>query len=405
MPTLAAMLRPALVLAGSLLIGCAGMARVSAESLSVARDALPTQLVPGNSVTVLRNGEVFDALEAELVRAQTSIHIILFIWRPGEPSDRITRALVERAKAGVRCRVIVDPFWSVGFEEQIQPELEAAGCEVHVFKPLQEVRVPAELVERQHRKLIVIDGKVGVTGGFGLWRSWLGDGVGDDEWRDAAVLFRGPVVGQAQGVFARDWRELTGRGLEEESFPPLEFVGTTKAMFVGSDAATKDLSNAQRVHHWLIHEAKERVWISNSYFVPSEALSGLLKEKAGEGVDVTVIAPGDRHDMPIVLAAQRSTYKPLREGGVRIWEYQASMMHSKTVVVDQRYSVIGSINLDPMSLRQARECALVVDDPAIAAELAADFELDRARSIPIRNPPARTRQAIAWLVMWLLGSI
>lgn len=364
-------------------------------------------MVPGNSVRVVRNGDVFDVLEEEISRATRSVHLVLFIWRPGAPSDRITEALVERARSGVKCRVMIDPFWSVDFQSRVQPQLEAAGCAVHVYKPLREVTGLGELVQRQHRKLVVVDGKVAITGGFGIWKSWLGNGAAEDEWRDMAVVFRGPVVGQAQHVFAADWRELTGEPLEPESYPELPFEGTTRAMFIGS-ATPEDRdapSNAQRLHAWLIGEARERVWISNSYFVPSEALRDLLLERAAAKVDVQVVVPGDQHDMPIVQAAQRSLYARLTEGGVRLWEYQPSMMHSKTMVVDGRYAVIGSINLDPMSLRQSRECALLVDDPQIAAELAGDFTIDQARSMEIREMSNEPSLGVMWLVMWFLGNL
>lgn len=393
-----------LVLVGS--SGCVRALRPPVLDASTARAKSEVQMVEGNAVDLLRNGEVFGALEQEISRARSSVHIVLFIWRPGEPSDRVTAALVERARQGVRCRVIVDPMFSKGFDTQVKPVLEAAGCQVHIFKPLAEVRKPVDYMQREHRKLVVIDGRVGFTGGFGMWKSWLGNGSKDGEWRDVAVRFRGPVVAQAQKVFERDWQELTGNALDPESYPPLVAEGHSRALFVGSEAPGADgVSEAERVHDWLIGEARQRLWISNSYFVPSDAMSHALVDRASNGVDVRVVAPGDKHDMKFVQAAQRSTYEALVRGRVGIYEYGPTMMHSKSVVVDDRYAMVSSINLDPMSMRQARECGLVVEDPEIAKALASDFLWDQARSRPMYAPTMTPWQALARVLMWTAGGI
>lgn len=410
-PTLHPMFRRVLVVCLVLVgaigsIGCTGALRPPVVDASSARAKFEVEMVEGNAVDILRNGEVFDALEQEIARAQSSVHIILFIWRPGEPSDRITAALIERARHGVRCRVVVDPMFSRGFDTQVKPRLEAAGCQVHIFKPLAEVRTPVEFMQREHRKLVVIDGRVGFTGGFGIWRSWLGNGSRKDEWRDVAVRFRGPVVAQAQKVFERDWQELTGNALDPDSYPPLAAEGHSRALFVGSESpGAHGVSDAQRLYYWLIGEARHRIWISNSYFVPSDAMSRALVDRAANGVDVRVVAPGDKHDMPFVRAAQRSTYEVLVRGGVGVWEFEPTMMHSKSLVVDGRYAMVSSINLDPMSMREARECGLVVDDPEVAQALASDFLWDQARSRPMYAPSSPPWQSLARLLMWMAGSV
>jgi cardiolipin synthase A/B len=367
--------------------------------------SLPTELVEGNQVEVINNGAVFDALVSQMEEARSSIHLIVFIWRPSDPSDRIVRVLVDKARQGVACRIIVDPFWSKGFDTVVKPELEAAGCEVKVFRPLVNARSAEDLVQRQHRKLLVVDGRAAITGGFGIWRSWEGNAIGKDNWRDVAVSFRGPVVAQAQQVFEYDWVELTGKSLPDSAFPPLSAVGPSRAMFVGSQASGSAPSNAQKMLQWLIGTAHERVWIANSYFVPSDQLSRMLLEKVEQGLDVRVLGPGSKHDMPIVLAAQRGTYKTLEKGGVALWEYQPAMMHSKVMVVDHHLSMVGSVNLDPMSLRQSRECALVVDDEKVAAQLASDFEWDLTLSHRIRNPAYEPHLGLARILLWFLGTI
>jgi cardiolipin synthase len=388
------------------LCGCAGVWNPPQSATPLeAREELGGPMVPGNDVEVVNNGEVFDVLERDIAQAKSSIHIIVFIWRPSEPSDRLTQAIVERARRGVECRIIVDPFWSPGFDTQIKPVLEKAGCQVHIYKPLPDADSAQDLVQRQHRKVVVIDGEVALTGGFGIWKSWMGNGIGHDEWRDVAVRFRGPVVAQAQKVFEEDWSELTGHRLPSASFPPLEPVGNARALFIGSRAQGREPSNAQRMLDWLLGSANDRIWIANSYFVPSNRLSLLLQKRQQEGVDVRILAPGDTHDMPIVKVAQRSSYRPLEQEGVRIWEYQAAMMHSKVMIVDRQISWVGSVNLDPMSLRQARECAIIVDDEAFTQKLAEDFLVDLHYSKPIVDPQLKPYWGMARWVLWFLGTL
>jgi len=400
------MARVVALFAALLLAGCAGILNPPQSATpQAARQGLGSRMVEGNEVEVINNGRVFDVLEQDIRAAQKSVHIIVFIWRPSEPSDRLVKALVERGQHGVECRIIVDPFWSPGVDTDVKPVLERAGCEVHIFKPLPEAESAHDLVQRQHRKVVVIDGKLAMTGGFGVWRSWMGNGIGEDEWRDVAVRFRGPVVAQAQQVFEHDWTELTGKSLPESAYPKLEPVGHARAMFIGSQAPDSGPSNAQRMLDWLIGAAKERVWIANSYFVPSNRLSLLLQRRVHEGVDVRVLAPGDTHDMPIVRAAQRDAYGPLEAQGVRIWEYQVAMMHSKVMIVDQRVSWVGSVNLDPMSLRQARECAIIVEDEAFTHQLAQDFLVDLNYSRRIIDPENKPFRGFARWVLWFLGSL
>jgi len=337
--------------------------------------SLGVRMASGHDVAWLDNGAVFDSIVEDVGRAKTSVHVLLYIWEKGAASVRVTEALTERAKAGVKCRILVDAFGSPDFPETVQPPLVAAGCEVRTFRPLPGI----DKLARNHRKVVVIDGKVAITGGFGIRDNWLGDGVHDDGWRDANVRFLGPAVSEAQQAFAENWQEAGGELLPLEDFPIAEASGKATAAFITSTASPV-LTRAERLTQLMIAAATKRIWISNAYFVPSRAILQLLGRKASEGVDVRVLAPGKKSDSKTSFGAQHVEYGDLMKRGVRIWEYAPSMMHSKTMLVDEELVLVGSINLEPLSLNKLEEVALVVEDRAFADKLAASFADDCAQS-------------------------
>ncbi|MDZ4697271.1 MAG: phospholipase D-like domain-containing protein [Deltaproteobacteria bacterium] len=337
--------------------------------------SLGTRMLPGHTVTWLNNGQVFDAVEQSVRAAKTSIHMLLYIWEEGAASNRITDAVIGRAKEGVECRILVDAFGSSAFGKTVQPQLTAAGCDVRIFRPL----AGGAKLSRNHRKIVVVDGVTAVTGGFGIRDSWLGDGVNNDGWRDANVLFSGPAVTEAQQAFAENWQEAGGALLPEGAFPPLANSGGAEACFVASTNSTT-VTRAERLTQLLIAAAKRRLWISNAYVVPSSAILQMLKQKASEGVDVRLLAPGKKSDSKTSFGLQHTQYGSLLKHGVRIWEYQPSMLHSKTMLVDERIVVVGSINLDPLSLNKLEEGALVVSDEIFAGQLARAFQTDCTHS-------------------------
>ncbi len=349
------------------------------------------ELEPGHQVELVDNGRVFTAIEEEIRAARSSIHILSYIWRPGDVSDRLIRALRER-QPGVACRVLVDPLGSINFEA-VSTKLVALGCETRVFRPIQGAISSLDMkrmLARMHRKLVVRDGEVGITGGFGIWKSWDGDARNAEEWRDTNVRVWGPAVRGIQQAFAENWQEAGGDFLPPECFPALAPVGEARAGFVGSTGEAY-LSDGRRMMMVAIAAAKHRLWIANSYFIPSDDISDMLILKAKQGVDVRVLTPGRHHDVSPVHAGQRASYARLLEGGVRIWEYELSMMHAKTMLVDDRLSVIGSTNLDPIALNEVEEGSLVVEDAALAAALAESFERDLVHSREIHASGWRRR--------------
>ena len=208
---------------------------------------------------------------------------------------------------------------------------------------------------------------------------WDGDGLSPEAWRDTAVRAEGPVAAEMQRAFEQSWREAGGAPLPKSDYPALLPAGPSAAAFVAS-SPRRDGSAAERMTHLVVASAQRQLWIANSYFIPDETLRALLVRKRAEGVDVRVLAPGPVHDLPPVRAAQRATYAPLLDGGVRIFEYQPSMMHAKTILVDGHVVVIGSTNIDKMSFDKLEEGSLVADAPVLARKVQHHLEADFARS-------------------------
>lgn len=337
------------------------------------------RLEPGHQVEFVYDGAIFDRLAQEFSRAQSSINLVLFIWRPSLPSSRLVPVLTERVRAGVACRILVDEVGSTDFAEAVGPSLKNAGCEVRLARPLKVGR----LNHRNHRKIVVIDGALGITGGFGIDDEWMGGGRAKNEWRDSNIVVRGPAVNEMQQAFAENWQEAGGTLLPAADFPRLEASGPTRAGFVTS-TPSPILTKADRTIQLLVSAATKRLWIANPYFTPSPGLQQLLIEKARQGVDVRVMAAGDETDFKQVLREQRASYPELLAGGVLIWEYQPTLNHSKTIVVDDQLAIIGSINLDRLSLTAMDEGALVMADPHVVAEIARAWEEDARFSRQIR---------------------
>lgn len=335
---------------------------------------LGARLTTGHAVSLLPNGAVFDGLVAQIGSAKTSINVLMYIWEKGAASDRVAKALIARAKAGVRCRILVDDLGSPEFSDTVRPALSQAGCEVRIFRPL---AGPHKLA-RNHRKLVVVDGATAITGGFGIRDNWLGDGVHNESWRDTNISFAGPAVSEAQQAFSENWQEAGGALLPADAFPTPAPAGGIRAAFVGSSQGV--VTRAERLTQLMIATATRRLWIANAYFVPSRGILELLKAKARAGVDVRILAPYKNSDSKTAFGLQHVEYGDLLAQGVKVWEYTSSMMHAKTMVVDDNLAVVGSINLDPLSLNELEEDALVLQDRGFVDQLSESFTVDCSRS-------------------------
>ena len=341
--------------------------------------SLGLRLAPGHTVDVFENGAVFEALERDIRTAKSSLHLLFYIWEKGVASDRISSALEARARAGVKCRIVVDDLGSPDFGRDVEPVLARAGCDVRVFRP----RKMRNTLARNHRKLAIIDGALAYTGGFGIRDNWLGDGKSGDHWRDTSVRFAGPAVAEAQQAFAENWQEAGGELLPDNAFPALASTkapstqggALLSASFVSSTGSS-ELTRAERLTQLLIAAAKRRIWIENAYFVPTHAISELLCRKAKQGVDVRLLVPGKKSDSKTSFGAQHVEFGALLEHGVRVFEYQPTMLHAKTMLIDDQLALVGSINLDPLSLSHLEEAALVTVGRPVVDSLARAFSAD-----------------------------
>ena len=330
------------------------------------------RLLPGHRWEIANDAAVFDRHVEAIDGARSSVDIVIYIWHSGTPSDRVVAALARRR--GIACRVVADAVGSPDFTDKVAPALRAAGCDTRIFRPL----TGGPSLDRNHRKIIVVDGRVGFVGGFGIRKEWLGGAAtgGDAVWRDTSVRIEGPAVHDLQRAFAQNWQEAGGALLPPAEFPEAAATGGVRVAAVTSTAA--HVTDAARLTALAVGAARHRLWIWNAYFIPDAALLSLLARKGREGVDVRLLLPGDKNDVKTVTPLQRKTYPELRAAGVRVFEYAPAMMHAKVTLVDDRIAVIGSINLDAMSLRWQEESAVVIEDSAIVTALARDWEADAA---------------------------
>jgi cardiolipin synthase len=332
--------------------------------------------VDGNKVELLFNGDGFfpaflDAIEA----AEESIHIETFAWWKGDICDRLATALERKAEAGVEVRVLVDFVGSLTSDPEVFERLEEAGCRVVRYRP-PELRALGRLNQRTHRKLGVMDARVGFVMGHGFASEWEGDGRGEKSWSDTGARVEGPVVGRLQAAFARNWVEETAEVLAgERYFPDLEEAGDVTCQVVAS-MPSGGVSPASLLHKLMIATANRELLIQNPYFCPDADLVELLEAAVERGVRVRVMVPGPVTDSPAVLHAGHMWYPRLLRSGIELWEFQPSLPHQKVLVVDGQWCSLGSMNFDERSLDINAEIALGVLDDGVCEELRQAFARD-----------------------------
>jgi len=347
-------------------------------------------LVGGNRVTTLVNGDAFyPAMLAAVRSAERSISLETYIMLGGRIADAFVEALAERARAGVPVHVTLDWFGSWQLDRPRQARLRAAGVELAFY------RAPAwgnlgRIDQRTHRKILVVDGRVGFTGGMGIRDVWLGDAQGPGQWRDTAVRVEGPVVAQLQAAFVDNWVETTGALLYGDAyFPALPPCGDVVAQAFWSSPDQGNY-NARVMYHLSIAAARRSIRLANAYFVPDARMMHTLLAARARGVQVELLVAGPT-DIPLTRWAGRLRWGALLAGGVRIFRYDAAVLHAKTMVIDDVWLTVGSANVDRLSLRLLDEVQVNVHDPGVAAEHVAIFEADKLRSTEITLDAWRTR--------------
>ena len=356
-----------------------------------------THIDPGNNVRILLNGNgTYPQLWKDLASAERTITVQMYYSQPGAVADTMAKYLIDRAQHKVRVLLLLDAFGSQPLKRDWMQRLKAAGVEVVWLRPLRWYSLQ-KAAQRSHVRVVVVDGRIGYTGGFGLADYWLGDGHHEDQWRETNVRFEGPTVAALQATFAAGWAEATGELLTGDMFfPKSSFadVGNMKAGLMHSVPSTGS-TPAERFLALSIAGARKSLYISNSYFVPGESFMQLLLAAARRGVDVRVLTVSKKTDVKTTWYAGRTYYEKLLAGGVKIYEYQPTMMHAKSMVVDGVWSYVGSMNFDNRSLSFNDESLLVALDPAVGAQMNSIFmddikwsqemKLDEFRKRPLSN--------------------
>lgn len=361
-----------------------------------------THIDPGNNVQIMLNGDgTYPQLWKDLAAAQHTITMQMYYSQPGAVADTMAKYLIDRAQHKVRVLLLLDAFGSQPLKKEWIRRLKAAGVEVVWLRPLRWYTLQ-KAAQRSHVRVVVVDGTIGYTGGFGLADYWLGDGHHEDQWRESNVRFEGPTVGALQAAFAAAWAESTGELLTGDLFFPRSTfadVGDVQAGLMHSIPSTGS-TPAERFLALSIAGARKTLYITNSYFVPGENFLQLLLAAAHRGVDVRVLTVSEKTDVKTTWYAGRTYYEKLLEGGVRIYEYEPTMMHAKTMVVDGIWCSVGSMNFDNRSLSFNDESILLALDRRVGAEMNSIFMDDLKSSKEIKLDEFRKRALSGKILEW-----
>ncbi len=341
---------------------------------------LGPSLLPGNRAQALVNGDqIFPEMLKAIRGARKTITFEMYIFAEGRVGEAFTEAFEERAKAGVKIHFLYDALGSNKIDKKYLDRLEAAGVEIAAYNPLRWYTL-ARMNNRTHRKLMVVDGRIGFTGGAGIQDEWLGNAEGPSRWRDTHFRLEGPAVAQMQAAFMENWIETTGAVLHGEGyFPPLQPAGGQLAQMVISSPGGGGES-MQLLYLLSIASAGKSIQLANAYFVPDNVEVRTLAEAARRGVKVQILVPGPIIDNESVRRASRASWGELLRAGVEIYEYGPTMFHVKSLVVDGLWTTVGSTNFDSRSFSTNDEANLNVFDAAFAAEQVRIFEADLGRS-------------------------
>ena len=337
----------------------------------------------GNRVELLKNGvRIFPSMLAAIRNASKTINLEFYIYWDGDIGRQFAEALAEKARAGVKVKVILDSVGSAQMSVDLIDFLRRNGIDIEWYHPIRWYTL-SRANHRTHRKLLVVDGEIGFSGGVGIADEWLGDADSKDHWRETVIRVEGPVVTQMQSAFMDNWVKSRGELLTGlDYFPEVKARGEHLAQVIKS-SPSEGSSTAKLLYIISIVSATKSIYINNAYFVPDRDTMRALEGAVRRGVDVRVIVPGEHTDVPIVRHASRWHYEMLLRRGIRIFEYQPTMMHAKTMVVDGTWTTVGSSNFDDRSFRLNDEVNVNVYDTAIAAQMESMFFDDIAKSIEI----------------------
>ncbi len=336
-------------------------------------------IVDGNRVDILLNGdEIFPAKLAAIRSARTSITYAEYFYSDGGPAREIAESLAERCRAGVTAHVLLDGFGTLSMPREYVKLLQGAGCHLATFRPLGRWVSVGRHNKRNHRRVLVADGRVAITGGSGVSDKWTGNGRLDGHWRDTDVRIEGPAARNIQSAFFENWREATGELLGGDRYLSNgRPSGQTRAQVIKSSPAGG--YDMYTMYLLAIASARRSVYLTNPYFLPDDRMEEALLAAVARGVRVVALTPG-KIDHNVVRAASRRGFGRLLLSGIEIFEYQAALLHAKTMVVDGVWATIGSTNFDNRSFALNDELNVVLYDRAVVERLAAAFEADLAHA-------------------------
>ncbi|HKQ39270.1 MAG TPA: phospholipase D-like domain-containing protein, partial [Verrucomicrobiae bacterium] len=333
-------------------------------------------LIPGNKIELLLNGdEYFPAMLNAIRGARQTINFEAFIMSSDEVGEQFRDAFCDRARNGVEVRVLLDGIGSGwNLKNSDVSLMKKAGCKFAYYHPTHSLRADRSN-RRTHRRVLVVDGKLGFTGGAAFEKRWLGHAQDKDHWRDGQIRIEGPVVAKLTAAFQEHWIKAFDEVLTGASqFPPLSDAGEAKAQVVLSRSFS--VAPVPLVQAVAFTAAQKRIWITNSYCTPTKNQVEHLVKAVKRGVDVRLLLPGQHQDQPHTESAGRTAYGKMLEGGVKIFEYEPTMIHQKSLVVDGLFSMFGSSNLDARSSEINEELDVVVYDEAFGHQMEAVFESD-----------------------------
>lgn len=343
-------------------------------------------MTDGNAIQVLKNGvEIFPSMLSAIRAAKKTINVEFYIYWDGEIGRTFAEALAERARAGVNVNVVLDAVGSASMSHDLTDFLQRNGVWVEWYHPLRWYTL-SRVNHRTHRKLLIVDGEIGFTGGVGIADNWLGDADAEDHWRETMVRVEGPAVAQMQFAFLDNWVKSRGEILTGlDYFPQISSRGECLTQVVKS-SPSEGSSTVKLMYTVSIVSARKSIYISSAYFVPDRDTLRALEAAVRRGVDVRVIVPGELIDVPVVRQASRLHYAQMLRRGIRIFEYQPTMMHAKTMVVDGVWTTIGSSNFDARSFRLNDEVNVNIYDEDVAAVMERHFFEDLARCEEFTSP-------------------
>jgi cardiolipin synthase len=353
----------------------------------------------GNACHILQDGHLYPAMERDIEAARKTVHFETFVWTKGQLERRFVDLLCRKVREGVKVRLLIDAMGGSGADDENLKRLSEAKIELSVYCRPHWWNL-RRFNHRTHRKLLIVDGSIGYTFGHGIADQWLGQGEDKEHWRDTAVRVEGPAVQALQAVFMENWIEETQCvPAGEECFPKLVEVGTTEAHVVSS-ASGDAISSVALLYTVAIASARSEVIIQNPYFAPDDGVCELLGMMVKRGVAVHLMIPGQHTDSPFVRRAGCHLYADLLEAGVRLYEFEPTLIHQKIVIVDEIWSHVGSTNFDSRSLSLNEEVGIGVRDAKIAQELKAAFTKDLQRSKELSLKQWRQRPLPARVFDW-----